>query len=192
MTRSFTDQPVADEMLHRIVSLASMAPSAGKTQGWHLVVLRGTDTATFWDATLEPERRANFRWQGLLQAPVIALAFADPQAYVLRYAEADKASTGLGEGVDRWATPYWTVDASMAVNTLLLAAHDEGLGALFFAVFRGEEALRQTLGVPDQLQLLGALALGWPAPDAHASSQRARSAQRPRRRPGAIMHNGRW
>ena len=52
-------------------------------------------------------------------APVIALPLADPQAYVDRYGEPDKAATGLGRGADAWPTPYWTVDTSMAVMTLL-------------------------------------------------------------------------
>ena len=37
----------------------------------------------------------------------------------------------------------------MAVMTLLLAAEDVGLGALFFGVFDGEAELRATLGIPD-------------------------------------------
>ena len=52
-------------------------------------------TARFWDATLPDERRATFRWRHLLDAPVMAVALADPQAYVERYAEPDKEATGL-------------------------------------------------------------------------------------------------
>ena len=191
MTRSFDSRPVAAEVLHEIVSLAARAPSAGKTQGWHLVVLEGHDTSRFWDITLPAERRATFRWQGLLRAPVIALAFADPQAYVQRYAEPDKRRSGLGEGVDAWPTPYWTVDSAMALNTLLLAAEDVGLGALFFAVFSGEAELRAVLHIPDELQLLGALALGWPD---QPRSQRGDglSATRARRSADEIIHRGGW
>ena len=191
MTRSFDTRPVAAEVLHDIVSLAARAPSAGKTQGWHLVVLEGDDTSRFWDVTLPAERRATFRWQGLLRAPVIALALADPQAYVQRYAEPDKRRSGLGEGVDAWATPYWTVDSAMALNTLLLAAEDVGLGALFFAVFSGEAELRAALSIPDELQLLGALALGWPD---QPRSERGDglSATRTRRSADEIIHRGGW
>ena len=191
MTRSFDSRPVAAEVLHDIVSLAARAPSAGKTQGWHLVVLEGQDTSRFWDITLPAERRATFRWQGLLRAPVIALAFADPQAYVQRYAEPDKRRSGLGEGVDAWSTPYWTVDSAMALNTLLLAAEDVGLGALLFAVFSGESELRAALHIPNELQLLGALALGWPD---QPRSQRGDglSAPRTRRSADEIIHRGGW
>ena len=196
MTRAFRREPLAAGTLDRLVDLASRAPSAGKTQGWHLVVLEGDDTARFWDITLPAERRSTFRWQRLLDAPVIALPLADPDAYVARYAEPDKAATGLGASADAWTTPYWTVDASMALMTLLLAAEDEGLGALLFGVFRGEEQLRVELAIPAHLQLLGAVALGHPAEPADSAGAggggTGRSAGRRRRPPSEIVHRGRF
>jgi nitroreductase len=187
------DQAVLDEL----VDLASRAPSAGKTQGWHLIVLQGEQTAAFWDSTLPAVRRDSFRWQRLLSAPVIALPLADAKAYVDRYAEPDKVQTGLGVGPAAWPVPYWTIDASMAVMTLLLAAEDVGLGALFFGVFRGERDLRQTLGIPPGMELLGALALGYPAdpsgPVATDPSLGAgASSGRPRRPSRQIIHHGHW
>ena len=163
MTRAFDGRPLEAGLLDEFVELASRAPSAGKTQGWHLVVLEGSDTELFWDSTLPAVRRDSFRWQHLLTAPVIALPFVDSKAYVDRYAEPDKAQTGLGAGAAAWPMPYWTIDTSMAVMTLLLAAEDVGLGALFFGVFHGERELRQRLGIPSGLELLGAVALGLPS-----------------------------
>jgi nitroreductase len=198
MTRAFDTRPVPDQTIAEMVDLASRAPSAGKAQGWHLVVLRGDETARFWDITLPVMRRGAFKWQRLLDAPLIALPFADPKAYTDRYSEPDKAATGLGVGEKAWPAPYWTIDASMAVMTMLLAAEDNGLGALFFGVFKGERELRQELGVPSGLELLGALAIGYradptdpvavPAPDAG----KGRSAGRSRRAPTEIIHTGRW
>ena len=155
MTRAFDGRPVPPELLDELVDLASRAPSAGKTQGWHLVVLEGAETARFWDITLPTMRRGAFRWQRLLDAPVIALPLADPRAYTERYSEPDKKATGLGAGPEAWPAPYWTIDASMSVMTMLLAAEAAGLGALFFGVFRGERQLRRALGIPAMMQLLG-------------------------------------
>ncbi|MGB0112675.1 MAG: nitroreductase family protein [Ilumatobacteraceae bacterium] len=197
MTRAFDERPVDPELLDELVDLAARAPSAGKTQGWHLVVLEGEDTSMFWDSTLPAVRRDSFRWQRLLSAPVIALPLADSKAYVDRYSEPDKAQTGLGAGAGAWPVPYWTIDTSMAVMTLLLAAEDVGLGALFFGVFRGERELRQRLGIPAGLELLGAVALGYPsdASDGVATgsvSGPGASAGRRRRRSGQVIHRGRW
>lgn len=189
MVRAFRRDPIDPLILDELVDLASRAPSAGKTQGWHLVVLEGTATQRFWDVTLPAARRDRFGFPGLLDAPVIALPLADPAAYVTRYAESDKRATGLGVGTDAWPVPYWTVDASMAVMTLLLAAEDAGLGALFFGVFHGEVALRAALGIPPGLDLLGAIALGHP--DARGARP-GRSAARVRRPTAEIVHRGGW
>jgi len=204
MTRSFDTRPVPPDILIDLVDLASRAPSAGKTQGWHLVVLEGAGTARFWDITLPPMRRGAFRWKQLLDAPVIAIPLADPRAYVERYAEADKRASGLGAGTEAWPAPYWTVDTSMSVMTMLLAAEDVGLGALFFGIFRGERQLRRALGIPPMMQILGAVALGYPAPKAldatpgsgstpdTSAAGPGRSATRSRRVPDDIIHRGAW
>jgi len=191
MTRDFDEsRPVAPALIDEMVELASRAPSAGKAQGWHLVVLAGAETARFWEITLPADRRPGFRWQGLVRAPVIALACADPGAYVARYSEPDKVATGWGSGPEAWPAPYWTIDASMAVMTLLLAAEAKGLGALFFAVSTGASELRASLGIPQELELLGALALGWPDPKAPSGA--GRSGTRRRRPVDAIVHRGGW
>ena len=204
MTRAFDDRPVPAEVVEDLVELASRAPSAGKTQGWHLVVLEGAETSRFWDITLPPMRRGAFRWKRLLDAPVIALPLADPRAYTDRYSESDKQATGLGVSTDAWPAPYWTVDTSMSVMTMLLAAEAAGLGALFFGVFKGERELRRALGIPPMMQLLGAIALGYPAPpdvsppgsgstgDDTSPGGPGRSAGHRRRRPEEIIHRGGW
>ena len=117
------------------------------------------------------------------------LPFANAQAYADRYAEPDKSHTGLGASIDAWPTPYWTIDASFAVMTLLLGAHDIGLGSLFFAVFNGEEKVRSHFGVPDTQQLIGAIALGWPRQE---QERAGRSASRKRRSAEEVAHFGRW
>ena len=191
MTRAFDPRPIDPEQLDALVELASRAPSAGKAQGWHLVVLRGEDTSLFWDITLPAMGRGTFKWQRLLDAPVIALPLADPRAYTARYSEPDKAATGLGAGAQAWPAPYWIIDSAMAVMTLLLAAEDAGLGALFFGVFKGERQLRQRLRIPTGLDLLGAIALGHPS-DEPGTETAGRSSGRPRRRPHEIIHLGGW
>ncbi|MBG7604527.1 MAG: nitroreductase family protein [Actinobacteria bacterium] len=116
MTRAFETTPIDSATLDELVDLSARAPSAGKTQGWHLVVLEGQQTSSFWDATMPAVRRESFRWKYLLSAPVIALPLADAKAYTDRYAEPDKVQTGLGAGRSAWPVPYWTIDTSFVAN----------------------------------------------------------------------------
>ena len=186
MTRAFTDEPVSNTALRALVDLARRAPSAGNTQGWDLVVLSGADTACFWDVTLAAERRAGFRWQRLLSAPVIALPYANRNAYLARYGEPDKAATGLSDA-ERWPVPFWQIDTAFFTQTLLHAAEAAGLGALFFGVFKEADALGEALGVPSGHELIGAVALGYRAPESPG-----RSAARTKRAVDDIIHQGRW
>ena len=143
MVRAFDTRPVEPEVARPVLDAARRAPSAGNSQGWVFVVLEGDDTRKFWDVTLPEERRETFRWQQLLDAPVVILPLASREAYLARYSEPDKISTGLADPT-RWPVPYWQIDTAFATMLLLLAVEDEGLGALFFGVFRnGEKLLAQ-------------------------------------------------
>lgn len=190
MVRSFEPRPVPAEVLDRVLDLARRVPAAGNTQGLDLVVLEGPEqTARYWDASLPVGRRASFPWPGLLDAPVLIVPVADPEAYVERYAEPDKARTGLGEGIDSWAVPYWYVDTAFAAMVALLAAVDEGLGALFFGQFEHEPAVKAALGIPADRRPVGTIALGYARPDGDRPSL---SSRRPRRPLDDVVHRGRW
>lgn len=188
MVRAFQPRPLPADVLDRVLDSARRAPSAGNAQGWDLVVLEGPEqTARFWDVTLPADRRASFRWQGLLDAPVIVIPLTHAQAYVDRYREPDKETTGLGSGTEAWPVPYWSIDTSFAAMLLLLAAVDEELGALFFGIFQGADELLADLGVPLGYEPIGAIALGYPAPDVPG-----RSARRGRRPLDSVVHRGGW
>jgi nitroreductase len=119
---------------------------------------------------------------------VILLSYFSADLYVARYAEADKAGSGLGEGADRWTVPYWAGDAAFGVMALLLGAVDAGLGACILGTFRGEQDLASRLGVPDDWHLFSAVALGRPDGLDHPSP----SLSRPRPTTAERIHRGRW
>lgn len=189
MVRSFRDEIVAPAELDALLDRSRRAPSAGHTQATAFVVLDTPDAVVrYWDVTLSPEARAAFRWPGLLAAPVLVVVLCEPDAYLRRYAEPDKAATGRGAGVERWPTPYWWVDAGMVVQNLLLGAVDAGLGACFFGVFDHEAAVLATFGVPSTWRTVGTVALGHPGHD----DRPGRSSRRPRPPSGEVVHRGRW
>jgi nitroreductase len=188
MVRSFADRPVPAEALERILGNAQRAPSAGFSQGWAFLVLEGHgETATFWHHVAEPEWLAEPDHPGLLRAPVIILPLAHQQAYLDRYREPDKARFAPADQAD-WPVPYWLVDTSFATMAMLLTAVDAGLGALFFRLDRGQDALLAALGVPEGFEPIGAVALGWPDGQDHPSPSLARG----RRAAESVVHRGRW
>lgn len=188
MVRSFTGEPVAAAALDPVLDAALRGPSAGNSRPVRLLVLDSPEAvARYWDLTLPAPRRERFRWQGLLAAPVLVVVLVEPEAYPRRYAEPDKASTGLGEGTGAWPVPYWWVDGGAAVQSLLLAAVDGGLGACFFGLFAHERPVLAAHGVPEGWRAVGTVALGHPAP-----GEAGRSAGRPRPPRGEVIRHGRW
>jgi len=188
MVRSFTAESVDPDVLDRICELAVRVPAAGNTQGLDLVVLEGSETELYWNASLAASRRERFPWPGLLVAPVLLIPVSNPGAYVERYSEADKAHSGLGLGQNAWSVPYWYVDSAFSAMVALLAAVDEGLGAVFFGQFDHEQAIKQALGIPEDRRPVGTIAIGHAAPEQRASQ----SSLRPRRPIHEIVHRGGW
>lgn len=185
MVRAFTDADVDVTLVDQLLDLARRAPSAGNTQPWEYLVLRGSDVDRYWDTTLAD--RSAFRPRGLLAAPVLIVPYVRPSAYPERYSESDKSATGLGAGPAAWPVPYWWIDGGAAVENLLLAATAADLGACLFGQFDHEPAVRAAFGVPDDRRALGTVAIGHPAPDVPG-----RSASRARAELEQIVHRGRW
>jgi nitroreductase len=190
MVRRFRAEPVPDAVLDRVLDVGRRGPSAGYSQGIEFVVLHGPDeTARYWDVALPVERRGSFGFDGLLAADVLILPCAHAQTYVDRYAEPDKAAAGLGVDASVWPVPFWIVDTSFAAMLMLLAAVDEGLGALFFGLFDEEAAVRAVLGIPEDRTPIGVIAMGWPAEDDVPTGSPTTRARRPA---DDVIHRGGW
>ena len=183
MCRNFLPDPLPDGLVTELLDEARRAPSAGNTQAVEFCVVARPEH--YWQLTLTPERRAEFPWPGLLAAPVLVVVLIDPERYVQRYGEPDKAHTGLGQSPDAWPVPYWWVDAGMAAHNLLIGASAAGLGACFFGAFEYEAAVIKGLNIPGSRRVAGVVVLGHPAPGRPSSS-----AKRPRRPLEEIIYYG--
>jgi nitroreductase len=186
MVRSFEDRPVPHELVERILANAQRAPSAGFSQGWGFLVLEGKEeTARYWDVLWPAQRRVDWGWPDLFNAPVLISCCSEKEVYKARYAEADKGWTDRDER--RWPVPYWDIDTAMAAMLILLTTVDAGLGALFFGI-SDIPLFRKTFGVPDQTNPIGTIAVGYPKRRDRPSP----SLQRARRPIAMVTHRGRW
>ncbi|MEU4746191.1 nitroreductase family protein [Actinosynnema sp. NPDC023658] len=183
MVRRFTDEPVSDESVRRIMRNALRGPSAGYSQGQAFLVLRGEESARFYDSV--------HLWthESVKAAPVVVVAFAVKDAYLDRYAEPDKGWTDRSEA--RWPVPFWYIDTGMAVLLALQTAVDEGLGAVYFGIGEPDfDRLRAEFGVPADHVPIGAIAIG------HAAEEEISPGASPRtrkRRPfDEAVHFGQW
>ena len=168
MVRHFTDEPVAAEVVDRMLDLARHAPSAGFTQGQSFVVVTRPKLK---QAIAELCGEQSYVERGfhpfISGAPVLIIPCTSEAAYHRRYQQPDKINT---DGTEiTWPVPYWHMDIGCAVMVLLLAVVDEGLDAGFAGVF-DLDALRDLLDIPDEVTPVGVIPIGHRAPDTPSPS----------------------
>ena len=95
------------------------------------------------------------------RAPVHIVVAMREESYHERYRQPDKVGES-GEEIE-WRVPWWWVDAGKSMMLLLLAAIDEGLGAGLFGLLGDDnDRLRELLGMPDDLEIVGVVTVGHP------------------------------
>ena len=174
MVRSFTEAPIEDQVLDRVLDAGRRAGSAGNTHGTSVLVLSSkVHRERFWECTGNIRDDPEFPWPELTKAPVVVLPLADAAAYRNRYAEPDKQSHVPDE--DLWRIPFWYIDSGFAIQNMLLAATNEGLGALFFGVFGNHvAALEYAFEIEAGMEILGAIAIGHPSQSQRLSASARR------------------
>ncbi len=146
--RAYTPQPVEPEKLRAVLAAAQLAPTAANYQPFRLVVIE--------TAGREEELRRVYNRAWFVQAPlVIAVCTVPGEAWVRR------------DGKN-----YGDVDATIAMDHLILAAADLGLGTCWVAAF-DPDAARQLLSVPAGIEPLAFTPLGYAA-DSPAPKTRKR------------------
>src|SRR5262245_61434944 len=143
--RRFEEGGVDRDVIERIARLAQRSPSAGFSQGQRLVVVteqsRRREVARICGEDDYVEQFGP--WISECAAQFIPVVSAE--IYHRRYREADKVDE---EGNEiEWPVPYWFVDIGGTMQTIWLAAVNEGLGCGFVGVEQDE--LNAYLGIPD-------------------------------------------
>jgi nitroreductase len=171
MVRNYTDEPVADGALARIVDAGVHSPSAGFSQGQRFVVVTNeAQRAAIAHAAHEPEYVAEGFDPWISKAPAHIVICVDKDAYLSRYSEEDKAGEdGPPSAEADWPVPYWWVDAGASMMAILLAAVDEGLAAGFLGS-HNLEMIHEALGIPDDILIIGVVTIGHPATDRKSGS----------------------
>lgn len=184
--REFTDEPVAPEVLHRILDTARFAPSGGNQQGWHVTIVRDPGrrrriaelSAGVWRRYVA-EQAAGYRafsvvepapsdvatagtgaTEGAALHPMFDRIEAVPEVLVVSVDLRTLAVTD--RDLDR---PSVVGGASIYpfVHNVLLAARGEGLGGVLTTfLVAAEDEVGPLLGLPPDHALVALVGLGHP------------------------------
>lgn len=148
--RAYESRPVEEEKLQQVLEAARLAPTAANRQPFQILVLT--------TAGREAELQRIYHRAWFVDAPLILCMCAIP-------AEGWTRVDGKG---------YTDVDAAIAMDHLILAATDLGLGTCWIAAF-DPDAAREVLGLPDGVEPVAFTPLGYPADEPRAKERKVLS-----------------
>ncbi len=140
--RAWKPKDVPDDLITRLIDAAIHAPSSHNSQPWHFIIIRDKSVKQ----KIAESRPEGNRWEA--DAPVLISVCVDLDHSPVR----------------------WMEDGSAATQNILLAAHDLGLGAVWFSGARGYEvqaseteiAIRTDLELPPNVRPVSNIAVGYP------------------------------
>ena len=135
--RKFTEEPVPDKIVDRIIEAASWAPSGLNNQPWKFAIIRDKELKTKMSALTHYS-------QIVLSANVLIAVFLD---HSLSY---DRIKDAQAIGA--------------CMQNMLLLIHSEGLGAVWLGqILKNRDSVLELLKGPEELELMAVAALGYPA-----------------------------
>ncbi len=136
--RQFRDMIIPDDILHRILEAARWTPSPFNTQPWEFIIIKDKETLK---AISKYARYSGY----LSDAPMAIAVIVPPINSKFSWVE------HLGE-------PKFA--AAMAVQNMMLAAWEMGIGTCWVSIER--EKVAKILDVPDTCFVLMVMPLGYP------------------------------
>jgi nitroreductase len=167
--RNYSDTPVQEQKLEQILECARWAPSWANKQCWSFIVVKNKDM-------IEALSKAGFVNKWLKAAPVIIVACANPEL------------SGSRNGMD-----YYLVDVAIAMEHLILAAADQGLGSCWIGAF-DEAKVKSLLAIPDHIRVVALTPIGYPAEKMNLREKVSRSVIKASKRKqlSEIVHYDHW
>ncbi len=145
--RSFKDEEVPDEIISRLLEAARLAPSASNRQEWRFVVVR--------DQVMRKKLAEAARGQKFVaEAPVVLACCAETDEHVMACGQL-----------------CYPIDVAIAMDHITLCAAGEGLGTCWIGAFE-EEPVKQLLGIPSPVRVVGLLPIGYPTDPSSVKKKR--------------------
>lgn len=182
--RDYSDREVSDEILNKVISAAFKAPTNDHLRQLEFVVIRGKENiakviaplaknmAAFKDLVFEvdetgdKDKMAMFadalpkQQRMLMQSGLLIIPFYNQKQIPLLHL------------VEQSSLNYFA-SAWCAVENMLLAATDEGLGTVFHIPVADEvEQIKKIVNAPDGYEFTCLLTMGYPAQDAFLPKQK--------------------
>lgn len=186
--RGFLPDPLAPELIDRILALAQRTASWCNAQPWQVVVTRGAGTERFRDALLREmqapsDEQPDFAWpteyRGDYQARRRECGFALYDAVGIARGDRAASARQAMENFRLFGAPhvamvtthaplgvYGAVDCGAYVQNFLLAAASLGVASIAQAALATRpDFIRRHFGLPDERRVVCGISFGYADPD---------------------------
>lgn len=138
--RDFQKKDIPDELIDKLIDALIWAPSAGNLQSRKFYFIK--------DPLIKKRlSEAALNQSFIARAPLVVVGCAD-SSIRMRYGQ---------RGVEL----YSIQDASISIMSMMLVAHELGLGSVWVGAFR-EDEVRLALSLPDNLRPIAIVPVGYP------------------------------
>jgi nitroreductase len=159
--RQFTDEPVSDDLVERVLEAATYAPSAENTQPWVFIVVRDAATrARIGELTQRQWERGGRDYS---RTRLTAAMFDDVERGAMGGIAGAPVVVVVGGDTSRCNEAVLDASIFPAVQNLLLAANAVGLGAALTTLTTSARELHDHLDLPDHVRPMAVVPLGHPA-----------------------------
>ena len=146
--RKYKADPVPEEALRTVLEAVQWSPSWANTQCWEVIVVRDQNMKASLAATLG---KGNPATSSMTDAPLVLVLCGK------------KGVSGYYKGQTSTVKGDWLMfDTGIAMQSLCLAAHAQGLGTVVVGLLDHKKA-EGILGVPENVEVVAMTPLGYPA-----------------------------
>lgn len=160
--RQFKPDPVPDDVVHKLIEVATKAPSGGNSQPWRFLVIRDAESKRVigeyykraWDAAYGAQSTSTLQSRVRTSAADLAEHMHEVPVLIMACVQHDGSPGTMGRGSSIFP----------AVQNLLLAARGLGLGSVITSLHkRYEQEIKELLGIPENVETAALLPIGYPA-----------------------------
>lgn len=182
--RDYSDREVGDEILNKVISAAFKAPTNDHLRQLEFVVIRGKENiakviaplaknmAAFKDLVFEVDETGDKDKMAMFADALPKQQRMLMQSVLLIIPFYNQKQIPLLHPVEQSSLNYFA-SAWCAVENMLLAATDEGLGTVFHIPVADEvEQIKKIVNAPDGYEFTCLLTMGYPAQDAFLPKQK--------------------
>ncbi len=155
--RNFDSKDVPQEVLDQIMEAVRWSPSWANTQCWEIMIVKDPETKKKLQETLS---KGNPATRAIVEAPIVVgmCGKLKSSGYYK-----DQVTTKFGD--------WFMFDLGLATQNLCLSAHALGLGTVITGLF-DHDKVKEILGIPEGVELVSLIPLGYPARGTSAPKRR--------------------